>query len=74
MIVSMPKGSFRWGEIGQWAGLAASVAGLIVEAITGADYGYIILTAGSLAWGVFTKIKYYRIIKGARNGCRDRLR
>lgn len=65
---------FRWGEIGQWIGMVASIAGLIVEAVTGADYGYIMLTAGSLAWGIFTKIKYYRIIRGGRYGSRDRLR
>lgn len=51
---------FRLGEIGQWIGMVATVGGLIVEAITGAGYGFVILTAGSLTWAIFTKVKYYR--------------
>ena len=58
---------FRFGEIGQWVGMAACVAGLAVEAVTGADVGFILITAGSLAWAVFTKVKYYRR-KGVDNG------
>ncbi len=65
---------FRIGEIGQWVGMAASIAGIIIEGITGADYGYLILTAGSLAWGIFTKVKYYRIVRGGKNASRNRLR
>ena len=51
---------FKLGEVGQWAGMAASLGGLIVEAITGADIGFVLITAGSLAWAIATKIKYYR--------------
>jgi len=65
---------FRWGELGQWVGMAAAVAGLIVEIIGKADVGYAILTGGSLAWAVFTKVKYYRAGKGIRDASRHRLR
>ena len=65
---------FRIGEIGQWVGMAACVAGLTVEIVTKADLGYAILTGGSLAWGIFTKVKYYRTGKGIRNASRHRLR
>jgi len=65
---------FRWGELGQWVGMAAAVAGLIVEIISKADVGYAILTGGSLAWAVFTKVKYYRAGKGVRDASRHRLR
>jgi hypothetical protein len=64
----------RWGEIGQWAGMAAAIAGLAVEIATRAEVGYAILTAGSLAWGIGTKVKYYRGAKGKRDATRYRLR
>ncbi len=65
---------FRWGEIGQWVGMAVTIAGLVIEAITKADYGYIVLTGGSLMWGVFTKVKYYRATKRANDVVNHRLR
>ena len=65
---------FRWGEIGQWVGMAAAVAGLVIEIVGKADVGYAILTGGSLAWAVFTKVKYYRAGKGVRDASRHRLR
>ncbi len=65
---------FRIGEIGQWVGMAVSIAGLVYEAIAKADIGYIIMSGGSVAWAIFTKVKYYRIIKGDRNATRNRLR
>ncbi len=65
---------WRWGELGQWIGMAASVAGLVIELVTKADVGYAILTGGSLAWGIFTKVKYYHRAKGERDASRHRLR
>lgn len=52
-----------WGNIGQWAGLFLCVIGVIVELITHADYGYVILSSSSLVWGCATKIKYYKSLK-----------
>jgi len=65
---------FRWGELGQWIGMAACLAGLALEIATKADVGYAVLTGGSLAWAVFTKVKYYRAGKGVRDASRHRLR
>ena len=63
---------FRIGEIGQWAGMAASLGGFIVEAATGADIGFVLITAGSLIWAIATKVKYYRGRKGETHGARSR--
>jgi len=52
-----------WGNIGQWCGLIVCVVGVIVELITHADYGYVILSSSSLIWGCATKIKYYTSLK-----------
>lgn len=68
------RGLFRVGEVGQWVGMAASVAGLVVEIATGADIGYAVLTCGSLVWAVGTKVKYYRGRKGVPRGSRSRVR
>lgn len=65
---------FKVGEIGQWVGMAASVAGLVIELVTKADVGYAVLTGGSLFWAIFTKVKYYRATKGERDAARHRLR
>ena len=51
---------FRVGEIGQWAGMACSLAGVVIEAALGADIGFVLITVGSLAWAIATKVKYYR--------------
>ena len=64
----------RWGELGQWVGMAACFAGLAIEIATKADVGYAVLTGGSLAWGIFTKVKYYRGKKGADSATHHRLR
>lgn len=58
----------RWGELGQWIGMAATIGGLIVEGLTGADIGYVLITAGSLLWSIFTKVKYYRRKMGGKHG------
>jgi hypothetical protein len=58
---------FRIGEIGQWIGMAASVAGLAVEMVYGADLGFVLITAGALAWAVATKVKYYRRKMGGQH-------
>lgn len=65
---------FKVGEIGQWVGMAACLAGLVIEITTKADLGYAVLTGGSLAWAVFTKVKYHRTSKGVRDATRHRLR
>lgn len=68
------RGVFKVGEIGQWVGMAASIVGLILELIAKADYGYVVLTGGSLVWSIATKVKYYRATKESRNAARYRLR
>jgi len=60
----------RIGEIGQWLGMAASIGGFIVEIATGADIGFVLITAGSLAWAVATKLKYHRRKMGGQHGQR----
>lgn len=65
---------FRVGEIGQWAGMAASIAGLVIEIVTKADVGYAIITSGSLLWAIATKVKYYRKRGDGDSAARHRLR
>lgn len=45
------------GIIGQWCGLLAIVAGIAAELAYGAALYLILITAGSLAWGIGTKIR-----------------
>lgn len=65
---------FRIGEIGQWAGMAASIAGLAIEIATKADIGYAVITSGSLLWAIATKVKYYRKRGDGDRAARYRLR
>lgn len=65
---------FRWGELGQWIGMAASVAGLVVEIVLRADLGYALVTGGSLVWAIFTKVKYWRKRKDEDRAADHRLR
>jgi hypothetical protein len=55
---------FRFGEIGQWLGMAVSISGLTIEIIAKADIGWALLTFGSLVWAIGTKVKYHRGRKG----------
>lgn len=61
---------FRIGESGQWVGMAASIAGLALEAATGADIGYVLITCGALVWAIATKVKYYRRKMGGQHDMR----
>ena len=65
---------FKLGEIGQWLGMAASIAGIAIELIEKADYGWLVLTLGSLIWAISTKVKYYRGKKGAPHAYKYRMR
>ena len=47
------------GEIGQWAGLVASVGGVVCELVTHADAGYIVITIAAVLYAGATKVKYY---------------
>lgn len=61
---------FRIGELGQWVGMATSIAGLVIEIALGADIGFVLITVGSLAWASATKVKYYRRKMGGSHGKR----
>ena len=45
---------------GQWIGVFMMTFGLICEAASHADWGWLIFTSGSLYFTLATKIKYYR--------------
>jgi hypothetical protein len=47
------------GDVGQWAGLIASVGSTIYEAVVKADIGYIFISGAAVLYAVATKIKYY---------------
>lgn len=64
----------KWGELGQWIGMAAAIAGLVIEIVLRADFGYALLTGGSLAWGIFTKVKYYGCRREENGASHNRLR
>ena len=44
----------------QAIGVFVMIFGLICEILTGADWGWIIFTSGSLYFTIATKLKYYR--------------
>lgn len=50
---------FILGEIGQWLGALTGIGGVVLEIVTGADYGYVAITASAVLWGLATKCKYY---------------
>lgn len=47
------------GIIGQWLTVITVSAGIIIELVTRAHWGFCIITAGSLIGLVATKIRYY---------------
>ena len=46
----------KW-DYGQWISGFAVITGIIIEIIYKADIGFIFITGGALAWGIFTKLK-----------------
>lgn len=53
--------AYEWvGIVGQWLAVLMVSVGLIVEVATGANLGFVIITAGSLIFAIATKIKYRR--------------
>lgn len=48
------------GIIGQWLTVVTVSAGIIIELVTRAHWGFCVITAGSLVGLVATKVKYYR--------------
>ena len=44
----------------QAIGVLIMILGLVCEVITGADWSWLVFTAGSLYFTIATKIKYYR--------------
>lgn len=49
-----------FGMIGQWLGMLAVIGGIYFEYRTGAHFGWIVLTAGSLIYAISTKIVHRR--------------
>ncbi len=47
-----------WGEIIQLAGLIFLVIGVCIEMYYKADFGYVILSLGSLVYAIGTKFKH----------------
>lgn len=47
------------GDVGQWAGMAAGVGGVVCELVAHADVGYAIITGAAVIYAVATKVKYY---------------
>jgi len=43
----------------QAIGVFVMVLGLVCEAISGADWGWLVFTVGSLYFTIATKVKYY---------------
>jgi len=46
------------GSAGQWTGMLAVTIGLFWEAQTGAQAGFIAISAGSIIFALFTKYKH----------------
>jgi len=57
-----------WGEVIQLSGLVGLVVGICVEFYYKADFGYTILTVGSLAYAVGTKHKHREVQLYDSNG------
>jgi len=62
-----------WGEVIQLSGLICLVIGITIELYYKADFGYIILTIGSLLYAVGTKFKHREVKTnaGKRNSFRE---
>lgn len=50
-----------WGEIIQLSGLICLVIGISIELYYKADFGYIMLSVGSLVYAIGTKIKHREV-------------
>jgi len=48
------------GSFGQWLGGIVSAFGIGFEIASGADIGYVLITAGSVLFAIFTKVKYWK--------------
>ena len=46
------------GIVGQWVGMLCCVAGLLGEVVLGGEWYLVLITAGSLLWGVATKVRH----------------
>lgn len=51
------------GIIGQWVGLLCSLAGIFLILSLAPEVWTFYISAGSVAWGIGTKLKYYTSIK-----------
>jgi hypothetical protein len=54
------KTLFFIGSLGQWIGGIVSAFGIGYEWASGADLGYVLITAGSVLFAIFTKVKYWK--------------
>lgn len=52
----MKKWTRAW-DAGQWVSGFLLIAGIFIELIYQADTGFICISVGGLAWGIFTKLK-----------------
>lgn len=48
----------RCGMIGQWLAFFTCIIGLYIEIVYEADYGFVMITLGSLLFAAMTKIKH----------------
>lgn len=55
----MKKTWFVFFSSGQWIACLVLIAGLSVELVQHAHVGYILITAGSFAFAIITKFRYY---------------
>lgn len=54
------KNAHLIGSLGQWLGGLVSAFGIGFEIASGAHFGYVLITTGSVLFAVFTKLRYYR--------------
>jgi cytochrome bd-type quinol oxidase subunit 1 len=55
-----------WGEVIQLSGLMGLIIGICIEIYYKADFGYTILTAGSLFYAIGTKFKHREVKNNGR--------
>ena len=50
------------GDIGQWAGAVGTIGGTYIQVRHLESWAVVVVMLGALAWGAFTKVKYYGAI------------
>lgn len=54
------KSAYLISSLGQWVGGLVSAFGIGFEIASGAHFGYVLITTGSVLFAIFTKLKYHR--------------